>query len=123
LECSVEDVLKEFERINEVAHFIRRSGLLDGRQMRELASNVQDFEHDFGEALIRSGLVTGTTIGYGAYCLSLVELRELWEQEAYIVFKHCVQHNVEPDVAIDLLKFGRHGEHRCGHNDLLSKIA
>ena len=123
LECSVEDLLKEFERINEVAHFIRRSGLLDGKQMRELAANVHDFEHDFGEALIRSGLVTGTVIGYGAYCLSLIELRELWEQEAYIVFKHCVQYNVEPDVAINRLKFGRHGEFRCGHNDLLSKIA
>ncbi len=119
----LEQLLSELDRINEVAHFIRKSGLLDDKELRALAATAADFENDFGKVLLQSGLVGPKVVGHASYCLSLYEMNELLQQEAYTLLKHCVENNAEPHDAIFHLGLGQHSECRFGEQDLLGKTA
>jgi hypothetical protein len=123
MDVPLEQLLSELDRINEVAHFIRKSGLLDDKELRALAATADDFENNFGRVLLQSGLVGPKVVGHASYCLSLYEMNELLQQEAYALLKHCVQNNVEPHDAIYQLGLGQHSECRFGEQDLLGKTA
>ncbi len=123
VDAPIEQLIAELQRINQVAHFIRKAELLDHQKIRAVAASVEDVENDFGGALLRSGLVNGTVFGYASYCLDLFETNKLFQHEAYELLKYCAHYSIDPEAAMVKLGLGKESDCRFGEDDLLGKTA
>jgi hypothetical protein len=101
---TLEQVLVEVERMQEIGRFILAAGLItpEIRQEHDFCEEVPDVL--MGHRLVNSNLVNDTAVFYAAHLIQLIKNRAITDRQAIGILHYCLRYRMNPNEAIK--KFG-----------------
>jgi hypothetical protein len=121
MNTELETLLAELDKLNQVVAFLRRGGIFDEKQIREIAAETPDFESCAGSTLVREGIINHEMLTKAVRCLAYFRSGVLTEQQAMTVYKYSIEWQVCPEEAYARINWDLNN--RYGSSELLGKTA
>jgi hypothetical protein len=121
MNTELETLLAELDKLNQVVAFLRRGGIFDEKQIREIAAETPDFESCAGSTLVREGIINHEMLTKAVRCLAYFRSGVLTEQQALTVYKYSIEQQVSPEEAHARINWDLNN--RYGSSELLGKTA
>jgi len=101
---SLEQVLVEVERMQEIGRFVLSAGLITTEVRQEHNLCEQGTDVLMGHRLVNSDLVADTAIFYAAHLIQLIKNRAITDRQAIGILHYCLRYRMDPNEAVQ--KFG-----------------
>ena len=92
LGASVEKIMDESAMLDQVFTLLRRTKVIPEILLREVASQIVDFEETVAEAMLAKGYVNPIHARIGLACLERIRKGELTEAKAAFIMHHCFKY-------------------------------